>query len=424
MAILSRPVADSDHAADPVEHSEFAWRWLWLTLAAGIGAGVALTVLLWGDTPADHRAAFDAGWRGAATVLAIFAAFLAVSRVRLGQREHRRQVVADHATRQDAVARQITELATRAGEQLGAANTATRIGGLAALDRLAQTHPDLRQTVVDQICAYLRRPYGPPPKRVRTLARDTASAIAPTDGGAGDVPGVGTVTDDSLELDVRRTAQEILRRHLLWPAAIPEPPRTFWADIAIDLRDAVLVDLDFGYCRVHAADFADADFHGTATFTEATFLSVARFDGARFGGTAGFRDATFHRHAEFTAAVFGGDASFGTATFRQSASFEDTTFHGTADFAHTTFDDPPYFQRATFAHLADFDGATFARTSEHTETTHQPDLPYARMFRAARVLQPDGGHCWPPDWRFLPDRQDGAALLAYLPETDATPGES
>ncbi len=76
------------------ERGEFSWLWVWLILAVGIGVGVVLTLLSWGRTAADHRDAFHEGWRGAA-VLAILAIVVGVSRLRLSQREHRRQLAAD-----------------------------------------------------------------------------------------------------------------------------------------------------------------------------------------------------------------------------------------------------------------------------------------------------------------------------------------
>ncbi|RCG28724.1 hypothetical protein DQ384_23640 [Sphaerisporangium album] len=86
------------------------------------------------------------------------AAFISVDRFRLSQREHHRQLVVDHLTQRDVIARQITDLSAKASEQLGSDKAAVRIGGLTDLERLAQAHPELRQTVVDRICAYLRAP--------------------------------------------------------------------------------------------------------------------------------------------------------------------------------------------------------------------------------------------------------------------------
>ncbi|RSN60689.1 hypothetical protein DMH01_15515 [Amycolatopsis sp. WAC 04182] len=66
--------------------------------------------------------------------------------------------VAD-AARADAAARRITELYTKAVEQLGSDKTPVRLGGLYALERLAQDNEDQRQTIVNVLCAYLRMPY-------------------------------------------------------------------------------------------------------------------------------------------------------------------------------------------------------------------------------------------------------------------------
>jgi hypothetical protein len=44
---------------------------------------------------------------------------------------------------------------TRRCAELGSDKAAVRIGGLADLERLGQNNADMRQTVVDRICAYL-----------------------------------------------------------------------------------------------------------------------------------------------------------------------------------------------------------------------------------------------------------------------------
>jgi hypothetical protein len=235
------------------------------------------------------------------------------------------------------------------------------------------------------------------------------------------------------------------------------------------LRDAVLVDLDLGYCRVHFADFADADMHGTTTFSETIFTSVARFDGARFGGDTSFRGVRFQQRAEFTRTTFRESVSFGEATFLRDASFEkaiflghayfggvryflgggclhhgpirgenaaatftgfasfqEAIFHRIADFTETTFKGPAYFQKATFAGTADFHNASFVQASKHTVTTCRPgtpaidavtaDITFTLMFNDIRVLDPHTYHSWPPDWRFIPNHRDHTVLLAYVPE--------
>jgi NAD(P)H-dependent flavin oxidoreductase YrpB (nitropropane dioxygenase family) len=59
----------------------------------------------------------------------------------------------------DAIERRITDLYTKAADQLGSDKAPVRLAGLYALERVAQNNPDLRQTIVNVWCAYLRMPY-------------------------------------------------------------------------------------------------------------------------------------------------------------------------------------------------------------------------------------------------------------------------
>ncbi|MFC7713131.1 hypothetical protein [Nonomuraea recticatena] len=91
------------------------------------------------------------------------------------RRQRHTEVVAD-AAKHDATERRVTELYTKAVEQLGHDKAAVRLGGLHALERLAQDTPVLRQTIVDVICAYLRMPFAPPREdsrgnRIRAVQR-------------------------------------------------------------------------------------------------------------------------------------------------------------------------------------------------------------------------------------------------------------
>ncbi len=79
----------------------------------------------------------------------------------LAFRRQRHQEVATVWTDADATERRITELYTKAVEQLGSEKAPVRLGGLYALERLAQDNPDHRQTIVNVICAYLRMPFSP-----------------------------------------------------------------------------------------------------------------------------------------------------------------------------------------------------------------------------------------------------------------------
>ena len=50
----------------------------------------------------------------------------------------------------------------QAADQLGSDQAPVRLAGLYALERLAHSTVEHRQTMVDVICAYLRMPYTPP----------------------------------------------------------------------------------------------------------------------------------------------------------------------------------------------------------------------------------------------------------------------
>jgi hypothetical protein len=208
--------------------------------------------------------------------------------------------------RDDASARRITDLFTKAIEQLGSDKAPVRLGGLYALERLAQDTPKQRQTIVNVLCAYLRMPY-----------------IRPGDGPNDDEwePGDYVIdravnTDFQLmqkeywerveELEVRLAAQRVLAEHLAAKSAAGEPNPLHWDNIDLDLTGATLIDFHLVRCVVQKA----------------------RFRSTLFAGEASFR-----------AAVFAGQADFNRATFRDKAVFRSTELPpNTTSFHRTTFD--------------------------------------------------------------------------------------
>jgi hypothetical protein len=144
---------------------------------------------------------------------------------------------ANEDARHDAAERRISDLYLKAVEQLGAEKAPVRLAGLYALERLAQDNPAHRQTIVNVVSAYLRMPYelpveGAEPERHRACLE---------------------------EREVRMTAQQILTGHLA-PAGADRA--RFWADLDLDLRGAVLIDLKFHDCSLRNANFARARFVG------------------------------------------------------------------------------------------------------------------------------------------------------------------
>ncbi|MER5327138.1 pentapeptide repeat-containing protein [Streptosporangium roseum] len=252
-------------------------------LAAGAGVGAAVTLML-----AFRRQRHQ---EHAAHVTAYLA-----------------QQVADN-TKYDATERRVTDLYTKAVEQLGHEAAAVRLGGLYALERLAQDNPGHRQTIVNVICAYLRMPYAPPeptsaadPKRDRTAALRTARRRYQAARVGVPLPAEPAPRQESGdregELQVRLTAQRILSLHLRneRPAdqrsVLPAAP-AFWEGMSLDLTGATLIDFDL--TSGHVTD---------ARFTKATFIKGAWFEGAAFTGPARFGEATFTGYANFHGATF------------------------------------------------------------------------------------------------------------------------
>lgn len=268
----------------------------------------------------------------------------------------RRQVHQEHlaaATEFDATERRITDLYSKAVDQLGSDKAAVRLGGLYALERLANDNVGHRQTIVDVICAYLRMPHDV--EDLRMLHDHNKDDQPPSLGGAG-------VKDESVaqERQVRLTAQRILARHLRIKESSLHPEATCWGRLDIDLSGATLIDLDFQCLDLHLARFDGAQFVGLAIFNDSIFTSYASFgqarfakdalfDAVRFGVGPGFNNATFEGVAHFRRAVFQGElCMFQGAAFKHRADFRAAAFEGFVDF-----------ERAIFYAAARFDGTSF-----------------------------------------------------------------
>jgi hypothetical protein len=168
----------------------------------------------------------------------------AVALLLTARRQRYTELTLEHQ-REVAVEQRITELYTRAIDQLGNDQAPVRLGGLHALERLAQNNPTQQQTIVDVICAYLRMPYTQPDDK------------PPSEGAP---PGAHTRHEHRRqELQVRLTAQRILAAHLR-----PDRGSEFWPYIDLDLTGAQLYKLNFANCRVRDARFSGAQFSGDA----------------------------------------------------------------------------------------------------------------------------------------------------------------
>ncbi len=363
----------------------------------------------------------------------------------------------------DATEPRITELYTKAVEQLSSDQAPVRFGGLHALERLAQDNPAHRQTIVDVICAYLRVPFSP-----------TAPASKPEPEAAGGQEEPGTESEmetDGIggtwqqEREVRLTAQRILAEHLRDDRAkdqqSTDPPNSrFWDNIRLDLTGATLIDFNLVNGVMADANFHRAAFSGDAWFGGATFSGTARFGGAAFSGDAWFGGATFSGTARFGGAAFSGDALFGGAAFSAAANFPEAAFSGDALFGGATFSRGAVFRRAAFGGGAVFrkaifgggavfrkaifgggaafgeaafggdawfDKATFSRGASFDEAAFTGDAGFGEAaftggawfgeatfsagadavhLEKARILSPGAAHVWPTGWR-LADADGG-----------------
>jgi uncharacterized protein YjbI with pentapeptide repeats len=328
-------------------------------------------------------------------------------------------------TDRDATERRITELYTKAADQLGSEKAPVRLAGLHALERLAQNTPEQRQTIVDVICAYLRMPYTP-----RTQSSTGVLGRSYRSPGPARRRGSRTLTDrpphatptsqraqqerTEQEQQVRLTAQNILMRNLRvvdqrrqhwWHRSSP-PEASAWPDIRLDLTGALLLKFSLLECQLDSADFTDAQFTGGADFGSAHFTGEADFGGTQFTNMANFTWVHFTDSVNFEDAQFNDRAVFRGAQFAELVNFWAAHFNGRADFASVQFTDMVSFEGALFIDMANFEDAQFADIVDVADVQFTGGV----NFRDAQFT----GETNFEGARVAPDRQTGHCLAAGL----------
>lgn len=214
----------------------------------------------------------------------------------------RRQLLAEEMARDvkdDAAEKRVIELYAKGVEQFGSDKLPVRLGGLYALERLADSTPDIRGRVVDVICGYLRMELGPE--------------------GSG----------EGMAADFTETAIFMLLDHVAYESPF-NFHKMYWAAPGVNLSRATLCRFFFGAAKVDTVHF-----HG-CTFRERAFFGRATFRGANF------RLTTFEGPAVFDGAHLG-KAIFTNAKFHAEASFKNVRIYFEADFATAEFSQPPSF---------------------------------------------------------------------------------
>ncbi len=166
------------------------WRpipaWLWMLAAVAAVVIATFVVTMWLLAIASHAKSgtdlVNARLDAVRTGLAAGAGAGAAVGLILAFRRQHHQEIATVLTDLDATERRITELYTKAVEQLGSDKAPVRLGGLYALERLAQDNPAHRQTIVNVICAYLRMPFPPttPTSKSKPEANEVPAAKTET----------------------------------------------------------------------------------------------------------------------------------------------------------------------------------------------------------------------------------------------------
>ncbi|MET8605254.1 pentapeptide repeat-containing protein [Streptomyces rubiginosohelvolus] len=320
------------------------------------------------------------------------ALLLAARRQWLGERTQAHQEEVSENEIMDATERRITDLYGKAVDQLGSDKAAVRIGGILALERLAQANSGHRQTITDVICAYLRMPF-PIPSSIDlgNVTQHTLQESFNTD-------------EERQEFQVRTTAQGVLKRHLSHHS---KDTGDFWSDLRLDLTGATLVTLNLANCEWDNAVFAHARFVGTTRFKGSesfgdsifrgarfygftdfmgtSFAGLARFDDVKFERSCDFTEATFDRGARFDRASFSDQANYTLANFYDKSTFDDSTFQGEAIFSKSHFLADAQFMRATFGAKVRFVEATFGGTLTISETSFEKDARFSKAHFEGRL---------------------------------------
>jgi uncharacterized protein YjbI with pentapeptide repeats len=360
------------------------------SIVTGIGlVGMVTMLAIAAGVPGNVRASLqiDAIKYGLGSVAAggaTAALLLALRRQRLSEHAHRLEVRKQDYSEADSADRRVTELYTKAAEQLGSPDAAVRLAGLYSLERLAQNNFDQRQTIVNVICAYLRMPYTPPADEVSPCNSTDPISDLPLRPSLLLPPGG---RDPSQELQVRLTAQRILIAHLQrpFPDGDAHPnfqarvvPADFWPNIDIDLSGAVLSDWYLRNAEVGNANFSNARFYGRASFLRTTFSGRAVFENTSFIHSSSFSEGVFRSTEDFGISFFG-------AKFSEDVSFGGAEFFGAARFAHAHAADRASFDRVRFHRAALFTETRFNQDTEFTSCKFDELVIFTRASFGGRL---------------------------------------
>lgn len=256
------------------------------SMLAAIAVAVLTTVVLLLVEPELSKVeAIKTGGLAGGAVVALYALWLNDRRRRTDEARH--ELESDKAA---------DERFARSVELLGNEADQVRVGALHALAWLADSTPRYKQTVLDVLCAYLRRPFTHPSY---TRRADDPDQVTTDD------------SSDSLDADqerqVRLTAQRLITDLLPWGQ---NPDRTAYH---LDLTGASVEYFRLEGRRIGRLTARRTRFYGItrlselhaskpALFTSAMFLGRVDLHEAQFEGGISFQETTFNAEVAFQGA--------------------------------------------------------------------------------------------------------------------------
>ncbi|MGW4208334.1 pentapeptide repeat-containing protein [Lentzea sp. NPDC004789] len=313
---------------------------------------------------------------------------------RIAEETKRHQERIAESSEFDTRERRITDLYTKAVEQLGSEKAPVRLGGLYALERLAHGNADHCQTIINILCAYLRMPYHLPVDTEPNYYQSAPPSI------------LEGKTKDELypyeELQVRLTAQRILQSLLRADESHPLNTCDCKDVYDISLRGAVLVGLELRRCHIGRADFAHAKFVSTPHIRETVFRRDVWFYEADFDIAIDLEASTFLDQVAFTRCLVPG------TLWAHQARFE-----GTFAFIGVTLGSLATFTEASFGGDVEFDDCTL--TTDHYGEFKMAEEGWPSPgfdFSEARLkTRPGQVTSWPNGWRACPGSGDETEIV-------------
>jgi uncharacterized protein YjbI with pentapeptide repeats len=306
-----------------------------------------------------------------------------------------------------------SERFTKATDQLGSEQAPVRLAGMYALEEIAHTTPEQRQTVVNVMCAYLRMPFKPPSissteRELEMLERTSdeprRSIQRSNTDSTNDNSPEGTRDQSEQEFQVRLATQRILASHLRYIDDSGKRPASFWPNIDLDFTGAHLFDIDFSFCQFRSVSFKRAKFVSHAHFEGAKFADIAGFYGAEFNEHVDFTGTHFSNHAWFEYSVFGHEAHFAGAEFEERADFNGAVFYRPADFSLAKLKGHASFIQTEFSIAVSFTETKFMRdvTFRETEFNFPGELEEALVWTGGSQ---SANREWPDGYRVKPLRR-------------------